>query len=114
MYYHPEHKKLVLQWFQQEFMKGIVLKNQRELKTSIIKQTKEQKMYVENVDQHLSKIIVVKQSTLEALPLYHSTVTYASVVKGTKYSNVEEDNMSNMIEPSNEKRKHETDFSKRN
>ena len=64
-------------------MKGIVLKNQRELKTSIIKQTKEQKMYVENVDQYLSKIIAAKQSTLEALPLYHSTVTYVSVVKGT-------------------------------
>ena len=95
-------------------MKGIVLKNQRELKTSIIKQTKEQKMYIENVDQHLSKIIAAKQSTLEALPLYHSTVTYASVVKGTKYSNIEEDNVSNMTEPSNEKRKYETDSSKRN
>jgi len=51
-------------------MKGIVLKKQRELETSVIKQTKEQKMYSENVNQHLNRIIAMKQNTLEALPLY--------------------------------------------
>ena len=37
VYYHPEHKKLVLQWFNEQFMNGIQLYNQRELETLIIK-----------------------------------------------------------------------------
>jgi len=109
VYYYPEYKKLVLQWFHDEFMKGIVLKKQRELETSVIKQTKEQKMYSENVNQHLNRIIAMKQNTLEALLLYQSTVTYASVVKGAKASNtnIDDDNVSNMTEQSIEKNANE-------
>ena len=84
VYYHPEHKKLVSQWFQDDFMKGIVLKNSRVLETSIAKQNQEQRQYSEHVDQLLSKSIAIKQSTLEALSVYQSTVSYASIVKGLK------------------------------
>jgi len=62
-------------------------------------------MYLEYINQNLSKSIAAKQSTLEALPLYHSTVTYASVVKGKMTINTDEDNVSNMTESSNEKAK---------
>ena len=66
-------------------------------------------MYSENVNQHLDRIIVMKQNTLEALPLYQSTVTYASVVKGAKASNknIDDDNVSNMTEQSIEKNENE-------
>jgi len=37
VYYHPEHKKLVLQWFNELFMKGIALKHQHEIETFILK-----------------------------------------------------------------------------
>ena len=84
VYYHPEHKRLVLKWFHDEFMKGIVLKNQRQLESLVMKQTEDQKLYSQNVDQHLNRIIAMKQTTLETLPIYNSTVTYASVVKGKK------------------------------
>ena len=107
LYYHPEYRRLVMQWFQDEFMKGIELYQRRELQTSITKYTKEQKQYTEKVDHHLNRAIAVKRSTLESLPLYHSTVSYASVVRGhkpTKQMN-ENDNVSTMTEGSNEKEK---------
>ena len=105
VYYHPEHRRLVMQWFQEEFMNGIELYQRRELETSIIKQTKEQKQYSEKVDHHLSRSIAVKRSALESLPLYHSSVTYASVVKGNKVSNHQNDNVSIMTETSTENEK---------
>ena len=104
VYYHPKHKRLVLKWFQDEFMKGIVLENSRQLETSVLKQTEEQKMYSQTVDQHLNKIIAMKQNTIQALPIYNSTVTYASVVKGTKTPNEENDNVSNMTDQSTEEK----------
>jgi len=104
LYYHPEHKRLVLKWFQDEFMKGIVLENSRQLETSVLKQTEEQKMYSQTVDQHLNKIIAMKQNTIQALPIYNSTVTYASVVKGTKTPYEENDNVSNMTDQSTEEK----------
>ena len=85
-------------------MKGIVLENSRQLETSVLKQTEEQKMYSQTVDQHLNKIIAMKQNTIQALPIYNSTVTYASVVKGTKTPNEENDNVSNMTDQSTEEK----------
>ena len=103
--YHPEHRKLVMKWFQTEFMRGIELEHHRMLETSIVQQTSEQQHYQEKVDQHLSRAIAAKKNALESLPLYHSTVSYASVVKGVKQKhNVEEnDNVSMMTENSIEK-----------
>ena len=63
-------------------MKGIVLQKPRVIETSIVKQTKEYQMYFTNVQQHLSKTVATKKAALESLLLYHSTVTYTSVVKG--------------------------------
>ena len=36
-HYYPEYKKLVLQWFNKQFMSGIQLVNQQEIETSIVK-----------------------------------------------------------------------------
>ena len=85
-------------------MKGIELCQRRQLESSITKQTKEQKQYSEKVDQHLSKSLAVKRNALESLPLYHSTVTYASIVKGSKASNQINDNVSIMTEESQDNR----------
>ena len=63
-------------------MKGIVLQKPRVIETSIVKQTKEHQMYFTNIQQYLSNTVAAKKAALESLPLYHSTVTYASVVKG--------------------------------
>ena len=67
-------------------------------------------MCVNNMDQHLDKIIVMKQNTLEALALCHSTVAHASVVKGAKTNdtNIDDDNASNMTEQSTEKNVNKT------
>ena len=85
-------------------MKGIELCQRRQLESSITKQTKEQKQYSEKVDQHLSKSLAVKRNALELLPLYYSTVTYASIVKGSKASNQTNDNVSIMTEESQDNR----------
>ena len=108
--YHPEHRKLVMQWFQKEFMKGIQLEHQRTLETSIMQQTSEQQHYQNKVDQHLSRAIAAKKSSLETLPLCHSTVTYASVAKGVKstHNTNENDNVSMMTENSIDNEEKET------
>jgi len=49
VYYHPEHKQLVHKWFNESFMKAIVLQKPRVIETSIIKQTKEHQMYFTNI-----------------------------------------------------------------
>jgi hypothetical protein len=82
VYYHPEHKQLVHKWFNESFMKGIVLQKPRVIETSIVKQTKEHQMYFTNIQQHLSKTVAAKRAALESLPLYYTTITYASVAKG--------------------------------
>ena len=46
----------------------------------------------------------MKQNMIQALPIYNSTVTYASVVKGTKTQNEENDNVSNMTDQSTEEK----------
>ena len=40
VYFHPEHKQLAMKWFNDLFMKGISLKKKREIKASVVKQTK--------------------------------------------------------------------------
>ena len=60
-------------------------------------------MYSKQFDNLLNKSIAVKRSTLESLLLYHSTVTYASVVKGNTKPNINDDNVSIMTELSNDK-----------
>ena len=87
------------------FMEAIILKNQYKIKTSVIKQTKEQKLYSLTIKQQMSKVIADKWSALESLPLYHSTISYASVVKGKRNSNNEKDDrldVSKMTESSKE------------
>ena len=37
VYYHPEHKQLVNKWFNESFIKGIVLQKPRVIETSIVK-----------------------------------------------------------------------------
>ena len=37
VYFHPEHKKLVMKWFNDLFVKGTSLKHEREIETSIAK-----------------------------------------------------------------------------
>ena len=56
----------------------------KNLETSAIQQTVEQKMCFANTQQHLSKTVAVKRVALELLSLCNSTASYASVVKGTK------------------------------
>ena len=49
VYFHPEHKKLVMEWFNNLFMKGTSLKHEREIETSVAKQKKEQQLCVTNI-----------------------------------------------------------------
>ena len=78
-----------------------------------MKQTEDQKLYSQNVDQHLNRIIAMKQNTLETLPIYNSTVTYASVVKGKKTTNEDEDNVSNMTDQTAEKNREDRNLEKK-
>ena len=55
----------------------------------------------------------MKQTTLETLPIYNSTVTYASVVKEKKTMNEDEDNVSNMTDQTAEKNSEDRNFEKK-
>jgi len=92
----------VNKWFNESFMKGIVLQKPRVIETSIVKQTKEYQMYFTNIQQHLSKTVAAKKAALESLPLYHSTVTYASVVKGKQPGKQNDNTVSNIMDVSKE------------
>jgi len=49
VYFHLEYKQLINKWFNELFMKRIVLQKQRDIETSVIKQSKEQQIYFTNV-----------------------------------------------------------------
>ena len=55
----------------------------------------------------------MKQTTLETLPIYNSTITYVSVVKGKKTTNEDEDNVSNMTDQTAEKNREDRNLEKK-
>ena len=65
-------------------------------------------MYFTNVKQLLSKTVAAKRYSLESLLLYHSTVTYADIVKGKNQIDNNDDSISNMTDSSKEIREKET------